>query len=62
MSERSFPFDNRLMPHEAAASRAYGRPVAASGIPTESEPASLLAGLIQGFTQTRAHPQAGWTW
>src|SRR5216683_3020503 len=43
--QRSFPFDWRLLPQEIAASKAHARMIAAAGILTEAELATMLDGL-----------------
>ncbi|MBS1798646.1 MAG: argininosuccinate lyase [Acidobacteria bacterium] len=43
--QRSFPFDVRLLPQEVAASKAHARAIAAVGILTQAELASMLDGL-----------------
>ena len=45
--QRSFPFDWRLLPQEVAASKAHAKAIAAAGILTEAELATMLAGLDQ---------------
>ncbi len=45
--QASFRFDVRLLPHEVAASRAHARMIAAAGILTEDELATMLDGLNQ---------------
>jgi argininosuccinate lyase len=45
--QRSFPFDWRLLPQEVAASKAHAKAIAAAGILTEAELASMLTGLDQ---------------
>jgi argininosuccinate lyase len=47
--QRSFPFDWRLLPQEVAASKAHAKAIAAAGILTEAELASMLAGLDQAL-------------
>ncbi|MGI4756023.1 MAG: argininosuccinate lyase [Janthinobacterium lividum] len=43
--QRSFPFDWRLLPQEVAASKAHAKTIAAAGILTDAELASMLTGL-----------------
>ncbi|HEY9136667.1 MAG TPA: argininosuccinate lyase [Terriglobus sp.] len=43
--QRSFPFDWRLLPQEAAASKAHAKTIAAAGILTDAELQSILSGL-----------------
>ena len=43
--QRSFPFDARLLPQEVAASKAHARMIAAAGVLTDAELASMLDGL-----------------
>jgi argininosuccinate lyase len=43
--QRSFPFDWRLLPQEVAASKAHARTIAAAGILTNAELATMLGGL-----------------
>ncbi len=50
--QRSFPFDYRLLPQEVAASKAHARAIAAAGILTEAELATMLSGLDQVLAQT----------
>jgi argininosuccinate lyase len=45
--QRSFPFDWRLIPHEAAASKAHAKAIAAAGILTGDELTETLRGLDQ---------------
>jgi len=47
MWQASFRFDVRLLAHEIAASKAHARMIAAAGILTEAELATMLAGLDQ---------------
>ncbi len=54
--QRSFPFDWRLLPQEIAASQAHARTIAAAGILTEPELATMLLGLDQVFEQTTLTP------
>jgi len=54
--QRSFPFDWRLLPQEVAASKAHARAIAASGILTEDELASMLAGLDRVLAETALSP------
>ena len=50
--QRSFPFDYRLLPQEIAASKAHARAIAAAGILTEAELATMLDGLDQVLAKT----------
>ena len=43
--QRSFPFDQRLLPQEIAASKAYAQALEYAGVLTEAELASMLEGL-----------------
>lgn len=43
--QRSFPFDWRLLPQEAAASKAHAKTIAAAGILTDAELQSITNGL-----------------
>ncbi|MBS1821990.1 MAG: argininosuccinate lyase [Acidobacteria bacterium] len=43
--QRSFPFDVRLLPQEVAASKAHAHAIAAAGILTQAELATMLDGL-----------------
>ncbi|WP_047486710.1 argininosuccinate lyase [Terriglobus sp. TAA 43] len=43
--QRSFPFDWRLLPQEAAASKAHAKTIAAAGILTDAELQSIVNGL-----------------
>ena len=43
--QRSFPFDWRLLPQEVAASKAHAKAIAAAGILTDAELATMLDGL-----------------
>ena len=43
--QRSFPFDWRLLPQEVAASKAHAKTIAAAGILTDAELATMLDGL-----------------
>ena len=52
--QRSFPFDWRLLPQEVVASKAHARMIAAAGILTESELASMTYGLDQVQSRTVA--------
>ena len=54
--QRSFPFDYRLLPQEIAASKAHARAIAAAGILTEAELATMLGGLDQVLAQTTPGP------
>lgn len=54
--QRSFPFDYRLLPQEVAASKAHARTIAAAGILTEPELATMLEGLDQVLAQTTLTP------
>jgi argininosuccinate lyase len=50
--QRSFPFDWRLLPQEVAASKAHARAIAAAGILTEAELATMLDGLDSVLAET----------
>ena len=50
--QRSFPFDWRLLPQEVAASKAHARAIAAAGILTDAELATMLDGLDKVLAQT----------
>jgi argininosuccinate lyase len=50
--QRSFPFDWRLLPQEVAASKAHARAIAAAGILTDVELATMLDGLDKALAQT----------
>jgi argininosuccinate lyase len=50
--QRSFPFDWRLLPQEVAASKAHARAIAAAGILTDAELATMLAGLDVVLAET----------
>jgi argininosuccinate lyase len=54
--QRSFPFDWRLLPQEVAASKAHARAIAAAGILTDAELATMLDGLDQVLAQTTLSP------
>jgi argininosuccinate lyase len=54
--QRSFPFDYRLLPQEVAASKAHARAIAAAGILTEPELATMLDGLDQVLADTTLTP------
>lgn len=54
--QRSFPFDWRLLPQEVAASKAHARAIAAAGILTDAELATMLDGLDKVLTQTTLTP------
>jgi len=43
--QRSFPYDQRLLPFELAASRAHARALAGAGVLSEAELTSILTGL-----------------
>lgn len=43
--QRSFPFDWRLLPQEVAASKAHAKAIAAAGVLSDEELASILSGL-----------------
>ena len=50
--QRSFPFDWRLLPQEVAASKAHAKAIAAAGILTGEELATMLDGLDKVLAQT----------
>lgn len=52
--QRSFPFDWRLLPQEVAASRAHAKTIAAVGILTDAELASMLTSLDSLLNDFRA--------
>jgi len=54
--QRSFPFDWRLLPQEVAASKAHARAIAAAGILTEAELATMLDGLGKVLAETALTP------
>src|SRR5487761_1167157 len=54
--QRSFPFDWRLLPQEVAASKAPARAIAAAGILTDAELATMLDGLDKVLAQTTLTP------
>jgi argininosuccinate lyase len=54
--QRSFPFDWRLLPQEVAASKAHARAIAAAGILTDAELATMLDGLDKVLSQTTLTP------
>jgi argininosuccinate lyase len=54
--QRSFPFDWRLLPQEVAASKAHARAIAAAGILTGDELATMLAGLEKVLAETTLSP------
>jgi argininosuccinate lyase len=54
--QRSFPFDWRLLPQEVAASKAHARAIAAAGILTDAELATMLDGLDKVLAQTTLTP------
>jgi len=54
--QRSFPFDWRLLPQEVAASKAHARTIAAAGILTDAELATMLEGLDSVLAQTALSP------
>jgi argininosuccinate lyase len=54
--QRSFPFDWRLLPQEVAASKAHARAIAAAGILTGDELATMLDGLDKVLAQTTLTP------
>jgi argininosuccinate lyase len=56
--QRSFPFDWRLLPQEVVASKAHARMIAAAGILTGSELASMTSGLDQVQSRTVAEGYA----
>ena len=43
--QRSFPFDQRLLPQEIAASRAHARALKTAGVLSDSELTAILNGL-----------------
>jgi argininosuccinate lyase len=55
--QRSFPFDQRLLIHEVAASRAHARALKKTGILTPSELEAILRGLDQIFDQAVSSPE-----
>ncbi|HEX7158795.1 MAG TPA: argininosuccinate lyase [Edaphobacter sp.] len=59
--QRSFPFDVRLLPQEVAASKAHARMIAAAGVLTTSELATMLDGLdrIIPFAMEEGRAAAG---
>jgi argininosuccinate lyase len=56
--QRSFPFDFRLIPQEVAASKAHARAIAAAGILTKDELATMLSGLDLVAARFAADPAA----
>ncbi len=54
--QRSFPFDWRLLPQEVAASKAHAHAIAAAGILTDAELATMLNGLDKVLAQTNLTP------
>jgi argininosuccinate lyase len=54
--QRSFPFDQRLLPDELAASRAYTEALAAAGALTAQEAMTILNGLAQVERKVAAEP------
>lgn len=54
--QRSFPFDWRLLPQEVAASKAHARAIAAAGILTDAELATMLDGLDKVLAETELTP------
>jgi argininosuccinate lyase len=50
--QRSFPFDWRLLPQEVAASKAHAKAIAAAGILTPAELATMLDGLERVLATT----------
>jgi len=54
--QRSFPFDQRLLPYELAVDRAWARALAAAKILTTDELAKMLAALDQIEQQAKADP------
>jgi argininosuccinate lyase len=54
--QRSFPFDYRLLPQEVAASKAHARAIAAAGILTDAELATMLDGLDRVLAETALTP------
>jgi len=55
--QRSFPFDQRLLSHEVAASRAHARALKKSGILTPGELDAILRGLDQISDQVVTSPE-----
>jgi len=55
--QRSFPFDQRLLIHEVAASGAHARALKKTGILTPSEFEAILRGLDQIFDQAVSSPE-----
>jgi argininosuccinate lyase len=56
--QRSFPFDFRLIPQEVAASKAHAQAIAAAGILTPAELATMLSGLDEVAARFAANPAA----
>jgi argininosuccinate lyase len=54
--QRSFPFDQRLLPYELAVDRAWARALAAAKILTADELAKMIAALDQIEQQAKADP------
>ncbi len=54
--QRSFHFDWRLLPQEVRASQAHAKTIAAAGILTDAELATMLAGLDQVLAETTLTP------
>ena len=54
--QRSFPFDQRLLPEELAASRAYAEALAKVGVLDSHERTSILSGLEQVEKKVAAEP------
>ena len=54
--QRSFPFDQRLLPYELAVDRAWARALAAARILTADELAKMIAALDQIEQQAKADP------
>jgi argininosuccinate lyase len=54
--QRSFPFDQRLLPEELAASRAYAEALAGVGVLDSDEKALLLDGLTQVERKVASQP------
>ena len=54
--QRSFPFDWRLLPQEVRASKAHAKTIAAAGILTDAELATMLAGLDKVLAETTLTP------
>jgi argininosuccinate lyase len=54
--QRSFPFDWRLLPQEVAASKAHACAIAAAGILTDAELATMLDGLDKVLAETELTP------